>query len=252
MQLNSDILFFFQKSTPFLKDIIPANYLDIHSHLLPAIDDGSKDMANTLQLINELKLFGFTDFITTPHVMGQVWENSKASIEENFTKTKASLKTNGIENSFNVAAEYMLDTNFSKLFQEEKLLTLKDNYILVEMSYLNAPIYLYEMLFDLQVAGYKPILAHPERYNFYHQNTDEYKKLKQAGCLFQLNLLSTVGYYGSKIATAADFLLKNNLIDFVGSDVHHMKHISFFNKKIVLKNTDPLKDVFQNNSIFKH
>lgn len=244
-------MFFFKKKSPLLKELIPSNYIDIHSHLLPAIDDGSTDIENTLLLLNELTLLGFNDFITTPHVMEHVWENTKLSIEKNYTDTALTIKTEGINNSFNVAAEYMLDSNFSKLYQEEKLLTLKDTYVLVEMSYLSAPLQLYNMLFDLQIAGYKPVLAHPERYNFYHNNTSEYKKLKQAGCLFQLNLLSIVGYYGPQITAAADFLLKNNLIDFVGSDVHHMKHISFFNKNIVVKNIDPLKDIFQNNLIFK-
>ncbi len=252
MHKITEILFFFKKNTPLLKDIIPDNYLDIHSHLLPAIDDGSKNIEDTLQLLNQLKLIGFTDFITTPHVMSQVWENSKLSIEENYSHTASAIKSTGFVNSFNVAAEYMMDMNFCKILQEEKLLTLKDNYVLVEMSYLSAPLQLYEILFDLQIAGYKPILAHPERYNFYHNNTQQYRKLKQAGCLFQLNLLSLVGYYGPNITATADFLLKNNLIDFVGSDVHHMKHVSHFNTKIVIKNIEPLKDIFNNNLIFKH
>ena len=242
---------FFNKNKPFLRDIIPSGYVDIHSHLLPKIDDGSKSINETIALITELKEFGFDQFITTPHVMHQVWENSKIIIEENHLKTSLELKSNAITNSFKVAAEYMLDDNFRKQFQTEKLLTLKNNYVLVEMSYLNPPLRLFDIIFDLQVAGYQPILAHPERYNFYHSSLEDYNKLKRAGCLFQLNLLSSVGYYGPNITKASDYLLKNNLIDFVGSDVHHDKHTSFFNKKIVLKNLDSLKEVIQNNLIFK-
>lgn len=119
------------------------------------------------------------------------------------------------------------------------------------MSYLNAPINLFDILFDLQVAGYTPILAHPERYLFYHQQFDSYKKLKNAGCKFQLNLLSTVGYYGKEVKNVADQLLKEGLIDFVGSDVHHNKHLNAFQSKIEIKNTDALKNAIRNNDYFK-
>jgi len=248
--LQKNSVFFFHKKSTFLRDIIPNDYTDIHSHLLPKIDDGAKDIEDTITLINELKKLGFSNFITTPHVMEHVWENTKLGIENTLTTTSNSIKEVGINNSFKAAAEYMLDDSFRKLFQEEKLLTLKDNYVLVEMSYISAPLQLYNIIFDLQVAGYKPVLAHPERYIFYHNNLQEFNKLKHAGCLFQINLLSSVGYYGPMVAKTADYLLKNNKIDFVGSDVHHMKHVESFNKKIVLKNLDYLKEAFQNNSLF--
>lgn len=244
-------MIFFKKNKAVLSDLITTNYVDIHSHLLPGIDDGSKSISDTLNLINDLKKIRFNEFIATPHVMNQVWENSKPKIEENHKNTLLELQNADVHNTFRVAAEYMLDDSFRKLFLNESLLTLKDNYVLVEMSYINAPLQLYDIIFDLQVAGYIPVLAHPERYNFYHESFDEYEKLKKAGCLFQLNLLSTVGYYGPSVAKTADDLLKNSLIDFVGSDVHHSKHVDFFNKKIVMKNLDPLKEAIQNNSFFK-
>lgn len=244
-------MIFFKKNKPILSDLITADYVDIHSHLLPNIDDGSKSIGDTINLINELKKIGFNEFIATPHVMDQVWENSKLKIVENHKNTLLELQNSDIHNTFKVAAEYMLDDSFRKLFSTENLLTLKEDYVLVEMSYINAPLQLYDLIFDLQVAGYRPVLAHPERYNFYHDSFDEYKKLKKAGCLFQLNLLSSVGYYGPSVAKTADDLLKNNLIDFVGSDVHHSKHVEYFNKKIVLKNLDSLKKAIQNNLLFK-
>jgi len=111
----------------------------------------------------------------------------------------------------------------------------------VELSYLNPPIQLYNILFDLQIAGYRPVLAHPERYLYYHQQFRDYEKLKNAGCQFQLNLLSTVGYYGVEVAKAAENLLKKGMIDYVGSDVHHGNHIKAFSNKILLKDAAPLK-----------
>jgi tyrosine-protein phosphatase YwqE len=116
---------------------------------------------------------------------------------------------------------------------------------------MNAPVELYKALFDLQVAGYIPVLAHPERYLYYHKNFDEYYKLKKAGCLFQLNLLSAVGYYGTRITKMAEQLLKKGMYDFVGSDVHHKKHIEAFNEKIKIEDNLALKEVIANNQFFK-
>jgi len=244
-------LIFFIKNIPILKDIIPDNYIDIHSHLLPGIDDGSKSIEDTIVIIEEMKKIGVSEFITTPHVMNSVWNNSKTDIESKLNFTQNKLKEHGITNTFKAAAEYMLDNSFVAQFEQEPLLTLKENYVLVEMSYLNPPMNLFDILFELQVAGYQPILAHPERYNFYHHSHNAYKRLKTAGCKFQLNALSCVGYYGPEVAKAADFLLKNGMIDFAGTDIHHKKHIEFFSKKIVLKNHICLNEIFQNNTFFK-
>ncbi len=154
-------MFFFKKNKPVLSDLIPNDFVDIHSHLLPRIDDGSKDIEMTIEMMTALKSIGFSKFITTPHVMEYVWKNSKNDIIENHIKTTSLLIENNIQNPFEVAAEYMIDDSFRTLFQKEKLLTLKDNLVLVEMSYINAPLNLYDILFDLQVAGYQPVLAHP-------------------------------------------------------------------------------------------
>ena len=239
------------KSKPVLKDLIPDNHIDIHSHLLPGIDDGAKVFEDSLQLIRALQSFGIQQFITTPHIIQHIWENTKEQIIVNKNNTIAELRKNDIYLPFQAAAEYMMDNQFVRLFQSQDLLTLKDNYVLVEMSYINAPIQLYSILFDLQVAGYIPVLAHPERYLFYHKNVDEYTKLKKAGCLFQLNLLAVTGYYGDGITKIAEQLLQKGMYDFVGSDVHHDNHIAAFNQKIKLKDWSPLKEIIGNNQFFK-
>ncbi len=244
-------MIFFKKNKTILKDLIPDNHIDIHSHLLPGIDDGAQTLDDTLFLISELKNMGVSKFITTPHIFSGFWDNNKAKIEALEAKTILDLKDNNINIPIQAASEYLLDDHFVSLFQKGEVLTLKDNYVLVEMSYLNAPIHLYDIIFDLQVAGYKPVLAHPERYVFYHNNFNEYKKLKNAGCLFQLNLLSTVGYYGETVAEISKKLLDQGLFDFVGSDVHHKKHIESFSKKVILKDLQPLKEAISNNQFFK-
>lgn len=239
------------KSKPVLKDLIPDHHIDIHSHLLPGIDDGAKTFADTLRLTQALQAFGVTQFITTPHIIQHVWNNTHEQIRDKKDETVVALQSHNITAPFQAAAEYLMDDQFVQLFQSNSLLTLKDNYVLVEMSYINPPIQLYTILFDLQVAGYIPVLAHPERYLFYHNNFNEYLKLKRAGCLFQLNLLSVVGYYGAQIAKVAEELLQKGMYTYVGSDVHHDKHIAAFSQKISLKDSTPLQEIIANNQFFK-
>jgi len=244
-------VFFFSKNKPVLKDLIPEGHVDIHSHLLPGIDDGARTFEDTLRLTQALQSFGVAQLITTPHIIEHVWENTQEQILTLKTTTVLELEKNNIGVPFKAAAEYLMDDQFVRLFQSHDLLTLKNNYVLVEMSYINAPIQLYSILFDLQVAGYIPVLAHPERYLFYHNNFSEYVKLKRAGCLFQLNLLSVVGYYGPQITKIAEQLLAKGMYTYVGSDVHHDNHIKAFNQKVKLKDLVPLKEVIANNQFFK-
>jgi tyrosine-protein phosphatase YwqE len=241
----------FFRSKPILKDLIPEYHIDIHSHLLPGIDDGARTFGDTLRLTQALQDIGISEFITTPHIIQHVWDNTHEQILDKKTTTVLELEKNNITVPFKAAAEYLMDDQFVQLFQSNNLLTLKENYVLVEMSYINPPIQLYSILFDLQVAGYIPVLAHPERYLFYHNNFNEYHKLKRAGCLFQLNLLSVVGYYGTAITKIAEQLLQKDMYTYVGSDVHHDNHINAFKQKVNLKDLTPLKEAIDNNQFFK-
>ena len=243
-------MFFFSKNKAVLKDLIPDHHVDIHSHLLPGIDDGARTIADSIRLTKALQSFGISQIITTPHIIQHVWDNTKEGIQVLEKETVTHLATTNLNMPFKAAAEYLMDDQFVRLFQSQKLLTLKDNYVLVEMSYINAPIQLYTILFDLQVAGYIPVLAHPERYLFYQNNFEEYKKLKRAGCIFQLNLLAVVGYYGGQISKTAEKLLAAGLYDYVGSDVHHDNHIEAFSQKIMIKDVVPLQEIIKNNQFF--
>lgn len=240
----------FFKSKPVLKDLIPDEYVDIHSHILFGIDDGAKTIEDSNFLMQSMLNMGFSKCITTPHTIEHVWDNTKEIILEKHQEVCALSPDLSKKVSLQVASEYMMNESFVVLFQSEPLLTLKDNYVLVEMSYLNPPIQLYDILFKLQLAGYTPVLAHPERYSFFHNNFSEYKKLKKAGCLFQLNLLSTMGYYGPDVMEAAEKLLKKGMIDFTGSDAHHKTHIEAFSKKIRIKDFLPVTEAMKNNTVF--
>lgn len=241
----------FYKKKKILKDLIPENHIDFHSHILFGIDDGAKTFEDSLFLVKSLMNMGISEIITTPHVIKHVWENTSEGILNRQNEVVQLLAQENIHIPIRAAAEYLMDDEFVNLFKSQPLLTLKENYVLVEMSYINAPIQLYDIIFDLQVAGYKPVLAHPERYTFFHNNLNEYIKLKKAGCLFQLNLLSVMGYYGETVAKTAQTLLNNGLIDFASSDAHHFKHIQSFEGKVILKDIKPLQDCITNTLFFK-
>ena len=237
----------FLKSKPKLSDLIPSGYVDIHSHILPGIDDGAKTLEDTEFLLEEMKQLGFTKVITTPHTMSTVWENTPETIQNAIFKVKSELS---LPFEIQAASEYLLDESVITKAKNKELLTLKGNFVLVELSYLNAPFQLYDFLYQLQLSGYHVVLAHPERYSYFHSNKKEYKKLKKAGYLFQLNLLSTVGYYGKEVAETANYLLKENLYDFTGSDIHHKNHIAAFQSKLVFNNGDKIKEVMKKNTFF--
>ena len=147
------------------------------------------------------------------------------------------------------AAEYMVDNNFKRLLKEKRLLTFHHNYVLIELNYFNPPIDLYEILFELQISGYKPVLAHPERYGYFQRNSKEYEKLKKAGCLFQLNLLSLSNFYGKNIQQTATKLLKAQYYDLAGTDTHHQGHIDSLKKIKGKKIISLLKPLLQKNTI---
>jgi tyrosine-protein phosphatase YwqE len=243
-------MLFFKKKIP-LTDFFTDGFVDIHSHLLPGIDDGAKDMDTSIALLLKMASYGIKNFITTPHVLGSVYPNSSKVIKQKLAAVKKELEKREIKDiSIQAAAEYMLDGEFSALLDQKDILVLKDNYILVEMSYFSAPINLYELLFKIQLKGYKPVLAHPERYNFYHTDFKSYYKLKQAGCLFQLNLLSLTDQYGKGVQKTSEKLLKENLYDFVGTDTHHQNHLELLPKIGTKKTLEKIKHLLNNNKKF--
>jgi protein-tyrosine phosphatase len=243
-------MFSFLKPKARLIDIIPSNYVDIHSHVLPGIDDGAKTIEDSKFLLENMIEFGFSKVITSPHTIENIWNNTPETISKSLQFTIENLSELTAKVELKAASEYIMDDYFASLFEDGKLLTLKDNYVLVEMSYINPPIQLYDYIFKLQVAGYIPVLAHPERYVFYHSDVSNYEKLKKAGCYFQMNLLSATGYYGKEVAKIADILLKKGMIDFVGSDFHHKHHVASFSNPLIIKETVALKKAAENNCFF--
>ena len=241
-------MFSFLKKKPRLVDLIPEGFVDIHSHILPGIDDGAKNISQGIQLIDGMKNLRFGKLIATPHTMAGVWDNSSEDIKESYKSLKNKLESEQPEISF--ASEYLIDSTFLEKIQTQNLLCLKDNYVLVELSYLQAPVNLYEILFELQLKGYVPVLAHPERYSYFFNQFKNFEKLKNAGCLFQLNLMSVVGHYGLESIRIADKLFGEGLIDYVGSDIHHAGHIEIFGKPVRINNLSKFESTIDANKFF--
>ena len=249
------MIFNLLKSKPILKELIPKGFVDIHSHILPAIDDGPKNAKKSLELISEMRKLGFVKIIGTPHIFKGLYDNDVNSIKKSYNSIIKKLKK---DHEISYGAEYMLDDSILYKSKHEKLLCIDKNYLLIEMSFIAPPINLYELIFEIKINGLVPILAHPERYFYLHNNFKEYHKLKKSGCKFQLNLLSLIGYYGKDCLKIADRLIEENLIDYTGSDIHSMNHINLINgftknKSISLVKSKKIKEIeliMQNNQFF--
>jgi tyrosine-protein phosphatase YwqE len=199
--------------------------VDIHSHLIPGVDDGAKDLKDSIELIKGLKDLGFKKIITTPHIYSDYYPNTSNRLLAGLDTLRQGLKAANIDIEVSCAAEYFMDEIFEKHLNENDILTVYDNYVLVEMSFFSESIRLEEYLFKMQIKGYQPILAHPERYTYYAKNFERFQNLKDRGCKLQLNLLSLTGHYGKEVKDLAIQLLDANLYDFVGTDTHNVEHL---------------------------
>ncbi len=204
--------------------------VDIHSHLIPGIDDGSKTMEESIELIKRYSALGFKKLVTTPHIMSDAYRNTPDIILGGLDKLREAVLREGIKMELDAAAEYYFDEGFMKLIKEKKLLSIAGKYVLFEVSYMNPPDNVMQAIFDIQIAGYTPILAHPERYPFWYNRFDEYHKIKDAGALLQLNTNSLVGYYGPDAKKIAERMVDEQMIDFIGSDMHGSRHMMALEK----------------------
>ena len=201
--------------------------VDIHSHILPGIDDGSKELGQSLSYIKQMQDLGFEKLFFTPHIYTELYPNTPDTIFPALQSVQEGLDAVNNTIPIGAAAEHMIDYSF---VVGDNHLCLPERHILIEMSYLSETPNIESVIFDLQIKGYKIVLAHPERYNFYHKTVDRYHRLREMGCLFQLNLLAVVGYYGKEVKMASEYLLKNNLYDLAASDLHHDKHMALLTK----------------------
>jgi protein-tyrosine phosphatase len=200
---------------------------DMHSHILPGIDDGAGDIETSLELIRGLKELGYQKLIATPHIMWDMYRNTPGIINRKLDEVREAVAKEGIDIEINAAAEYFLDEHVEDLLRtKEPMLAINDNRVLVEFSMAFPSLNIKDILFEMQMQGYQPIIAHPERYTYLSRNKEFYDELRDIGCLFQLNILSLGGGYGKSVTELAQYLLKNNFYSLVGTDMHHTGHLA--------------------------
>lgn len=199
---------------------------DMHSHLLPGIDDGSPDVETSIDFIRRLSDAGLREFICTPHIFGDMFRNNEQIINDALYRLRNAIHKEGLDVKISAAAEYMLDDYFMDLLRSgTPLLTLNGSYLLTEFPFSIPPFKLEEITFEIHNLNYQPILAHPERYAYFHRKPEMYSRMKDLGFLLQINLLSLTGQYGRQVRNAAKYLVRQGLVDLVGTDLHHEGHL---------------------------
>ena len=222
--------------------------IDMHSHLIPGIDDGSRSMDETIAMLAKFESLGYKKIITTPHIMQEVYPNTSEIINQGLKQVQETAKSLGLSIEIEAAAEYYFDDHLIQLIKHKDILSFGQNYVLVEFSFHTPPIFEDQLFFEMQMAKYKPVLAHFERYPYFHDSLDKAKEYRDKGVNIQVNLNSLTGHYGPQVRKQAEKLIDANLVDFVGSDCHRMQHLmmleehlsnSYFHKlgKLNLKNS---------------
>lgn len=210
-----------QQLPPFDLSLIKA---DMHSHLIPGIDDGSRSMDETIAMLAKFESLGYSKIITTPHIMNEVYPNTPEIILEGLEHVRLTAEGLGISMQIEAAAEYYFDDSLVEKVKEGTVLSFGDRYVLVEFSFHTAPVYESSLFFEMQIANYKPVLAHFERYSYYHGSVEKAIEFREKGVNIQVNLNSLTGHYGPEVRKQAQRLIDNQLVDFVGSDCHRIQH----------------------------
>lgn len=198
-----------------------AMVVDFHNHVLPGIDDGAKTLDDSIAMLRNFMELGVKKVIASPHSMADGYINSTEKILQTRDMVREAIAANNLDIQFDAAAEYYMDELFMEKIEKRDLLTIGKNYVLMELSYLSKPTNTADAIYKLQVAGYNLILAHPERYPYYHEESfANYKEFKNRGVYFQINLGSLVGKYGAGAKYTAERLIDENMVEFVSSDLH--------------------------------
>jgi protein-tyrosine phosphatase len=198
---------------------------DVHSHLIPGIDDGARTLDEALDLMRNFEQKGYSKLIITPHIMTDYYRNTPPIIQGGLDDLRSAANAAGIGIELEAAAEYMVDSGFGEKVKEGKLLSFGSSYVLIEFSYLNPPPNYKQILFDLQTSGYRVVLAHPERYSYWQEDMALFSDLNDRGVLLQINLVSLSGFYGKEVKETARQLIDRKLYRLAGSDMHNQDYM---------------------------
>ena len=197
---------------------------DIHSHILFNIDDGSKSIEESIELLKKLKEIGFNNVILTPHyIEGSEYSNNNQVKNKRLKELKKELSNQKIDINVYLGNEIFINNNIYELIKNGEIKTINNTrYILVELPFHNQIMNLEDIIYELKIKGLIPIIAHPERYTYFQKNYKEIDKLKEEGFLFQGNYSSILGYYGKDAQKLFKYMLKKQYIDYLGTDIHRI------------------------------
>ncbi len=215
------------------KPAIEPLQVDMHSHFLPNLDDGSTSLEESVTLLRWFEDRGYKKIITTPHIIQDQYQNSPETIFPALEKVREAMQAAGSALKIEAAAEYFIDEQFiGWLDSDQPLLTLKDKYVLVETGFMNEPAYLREVFFKMRLKGYKPVFAHPERYMYLQIKKEKVEELFDGGVFLQVNLMSLSGYYGPQALKLAEWMIEKGFVHFLGSDCHRIQHLEHVAKAL--------------------
>ena len=206
---------------------------DMHSHLIPGVDDGSQSAKDSAALIAGLGRMGYKKLIITPHFMTGFYNNTADGVTRSLEILKEGIARQDLDISLDVAAEYYIDYDFMHDLGSKPMLTFGNKMLLFECSFTNQHRNFDETVFEMQINGYKPVLAHPERYTYWHGATRLMHEFHDRGILFQLNILSVIGAYASSVNKAAMTLIDNGLVDFIGTDLHNPNQLAVIENAMI-------------------
>ena len=206
--------------------------IDFHSHILPQIDDGSISIEETINILKEAKQVGFTKVISTSHYINGYYESNEIERTELLEK----IKQENVDVELYLGSEIYISENIVELLKDRKASSINNSrYVLFELPMGNETFLAKEMIYRLIENNYIPVIAHPERYSYVQDNVEYVRDLKEMGAMFQANYGSIIGLYGKKAEKTVEKLLKEDLIQFLGSDVHREEHVYVFIPKILKK-----------------
>lgn len=209
---------------------------DIHCHILPGVDDGSPDVETSVALVERQRSWGIERIIATPHITEASFPNSPETLDPALDELLEALKRRGIDIPVSRSSENRIDDYFREQLKGGFITPFPNNYVLVENSFIQEPWQLDKFLFDMKIQGYRPILAHPERYFYYfEEHPERYDQLHRAGTLFQINVLSLAGGYSKREKRTAEKLIEKGYVDFLGTDLHNFRHADIIDEYLTTK-----------------
>ena len=224
------------------KDTTLFYHTDVHCHLLPGVDHGSPDVATSLELLGLQQQMGINHIIATSHVTKATFENTPETLRPAYDTLCKAVADAGMDMHIDLSAEYRIDEFSLAQFKDNRFLPYPGNYLLLENAFQQEILGMDDLINELQLKNFYPILAHPERYDYYGRHRERYTQLHNAGVCFQINLLSFTGYFGGRAKETAQWLLEHDYIDFLGSDMHNRQHAEILMDFIGSKDYNRLAD----------